>query len=304
VYSLDEGIALAREAAAEIERTPLEKRGSSDKLFLGRCYQALGASLLVQGKAIKKKKGLQAAAELLQGARKMFQACVAQIALELSAKHPIMLSVLENIAQIYTELEEYDEAFKALLKVLGDLLQVAGDNHIAAGKIMVKVGKAYKERKDSRNAIAYLERGLANRMLCVGPLHPDIPDFFTTLADIRLEVGDIAGVINDLEEAVPLLEKHDKKGEHVSKTKEMLAQVQEVSAERGKSGIFNVSTINLLGNAYNPLEFMCGDRKFQDHYPTLRLAFANITSERVAEESQALGFSIDCAKRFLDLFQL
>jgi hypothetical protein len=74
-----------------------------------------------------------------------------------------------------------------------------------------------------------------------------------------------------------------------------------------------VATLNLLGNAYNPMEFMNQDDSFVRNYTKIRESFKALTTAEVLEQALKLGFNgidnavlgascfeTNCTKDFLD----
>jgi len=61
---------------------------------------------------------------------------------------------------------------------------------------------------------------------------------------------------------------------------------------KGPQPLF-VATLNFLGNAYNPIEFMTDEDAFKNHYPKIREAFKTIMTKDVMEKADEMGFKID-----------
>lgn len=124
----------------------------------------------------------------------------------LGGSHRDVAIILYNIATIYLELGDEDRAMRFYQEALTVEKAVLGPQHCDVALTLQYIAKVHQQRGEIARALELYEEALQiQRHHVVGQVNQSIAIMLSVVADLRLQLGDVAGVMAAMTEACKIL---------------------------------------------------------------------------------------------------
>lgn len=95
-----------------------------------------------------------------------------------------MVSLINNIGQIFAEKGEYDRAMQFYRKTLAIQEKTLGHKHPSLARTLHHIGVVFYEQRKTDKALEYIGKSQALRAEVLGPDHPKVADSLHTIANL------------------------------------------------------------------------------------------------------------------------